>query len=1190
MKTFIRRMLTIIAGASFLLPAITTWAAITGSISGVVTDPSGAVIPGVTVVVANVLTNVKLNTVTDGKGFYSFPALDVSHYDVSVSQAGFSEFVEHGIAIDANSAVRVDVSLKVGSVNNVVTVQSAALQVETENTQMGEVIGEDQIVSIPLNGRSYIDLLALQPGVSPYQGTSKTGGAGLSETGVSGDLADGTQSVNGGRTGANGFMVNGGDAQEGVHNGAALIPNLDSIAEFRIITNNFNAEYGNYSGGQINVVTKSGTNRIHGGVFNFLRNTDLDAKNYYSPNRGVYIQNQFGGTVGGPLKKDKIFWFGDYQGTRQIIGANSSFNVPSAADRTGDLSDQADNLSGAVVGPNWATILSNKLGYPVTNGEPYFTPGCTSATCVFPNAQIPAGAIDPVATNTLKYIPLPTETLNGAPGFSTSSYNETLTDNKYGIRGDVNTGFGKAFAYFFQDKFNSVNPYSGSSVPGFSQGSLGNTLFGDLGLTTTFGKATVNDVRVVYTRVIATEGTIIGGKGVSLSSLGFVTPWGSNPVGGISNVDPANIAVPSFGFNGFSFGSSTSIQTEINNTIQFMDNWTRIIGTHSIQVGGEFHYDQINQRHPSTPNGAFSFDGTETGLDFADYLIGAVDGFSQQSFQILDTRDIYYGAYLQDSWRARPTLTINYGLRWEVSTPWYDATNKLEAFVPGEQSKAFPTSPVGQVEPLDPGIPRTLSPIAYHNFAPRIGFAYSPDASSGLLAKLTGGPGKTSIRAGYGIFFQGIEDATSFYESGDAPYGQNWDAPNPPLLDTPYVDRATGHFEGVKFPFQFPSKNVSPAHPFTNFNWAGVEPISGSEFYDIHNKTPYSQQIEFSVQREFGGATVASLSYVGTIGNHLLTGLESNPGNPALCLYLSDPANLAPGQSTCGPNGEENQYIEADGTVINTTRPYAGLDPLTGEFGFGSNAYYSSLAHSSYNALQASLKNQTKHGNFLIAYTYSKSLDNGSDVFDSTYVFNHSLSWALSSFDVRHNIATSYTINLPLEHWAGSNEFAKRIAGGWSLSGLSTFASGQPVQLSESDDHDLIGDSSFRYSSPTLTGQGASLSAGASKNPRKGLPYFNNDISGDSASYFTKNPLGVVGNASRRFFSGPGIDNYDMSLSKNTKIAEGSSLQFRAEAFNVFNHAQFNNPAGKVNSPSTFGLVTTARDPRIMQVALKLQF
>jgi hypothetical protein len=1176
-----KRVLILMASVFFLSTAAATWSqSMTGSISGVVTDSSGAVVPGVTVVATAESTHVQHATVTDSKGFYALPALSVDKYDVTSSHSGFRDFVERGVPIDANSAVRVDIQLVVGAVTSTVEVQSAALQVETESTQMGEVIGETQVVAMPLNGRSFIDLLALQPGVSPYQNASKTGGAGMSETGLSGDLSDGTQSVNGGRTGANGFMVNGGDAQEGVHNGAALIPNLDSIAEFRIITNNFDAQYGNYSGGQINVVTKAGSNQFHGDVFDFLRNTDLDAANYFDQGqRGVYIQNQFGGVFGGPIKRNKVFFFGDYQGTRQIIGDSTSVNVPSVADRTGDLTDQAANLTGSVVGPYWANILSQKLGYTVTNGEAYYAPGCTSATCVFPGAQIPTSAFDPVAKNilALNYIPAPNTTIDGIPSYVTSAFPETLTDNKYGIRGDLNTGFGKFFVYFFSDKFNSVNPYEGSSFPGFSQGNVGTTYMGDIGLTTTFGKATVNDARVVYLRNAGTEGSMLAGQGlgVTLSSLGFVTPWNSTPVGGIGNVDPNNIGVPQFGFNTFSFGTSTSIQTEINNTIQFLDNWTKVIGTHTFQAGGDFHYDQINQRHPSTPNGSFSFNGNETGVDFADFLIGALDSFSQQSFQILDTRDLYYGAYVQDSWRARPTLTINYGVRWEVSTPWYDATNKLEAFVPGEQSLAFPTSPEGQVEPLDPGIPRTLAPIKYHNFAPRIGFAWAP--AGGIF----GGAGKTSIRAGYGVFYQGIEDATSFYESGDAPYGQDWAAPVPELMDTPYVDRATGNFEGVKFPFIFPPKDVSPAHPFSNFNWAGVEPIGGSEFYEIHSTTPYSQQIEFSVQRQFGGAMVASVSYVGTIGNHLLTGLESDPGNPALCLTLMDPSNLAPGSPVCGPSLEDNTFTEADGTVIHSSRPYAAFDTRTGEDGFSSNAYYSSIAHSMYNSLQVSLKNQTRYGNFLIGYTYGKAMDDGSDVFDSTYVFNPRLGWALSAFNVKNDVTTSYTVNLPFDRWAGKGDFAQRIIGGWSLAGLTTFASGQPVQLSESDDHDLIGDFSFRFSMINhLPGDATNLYT--NRNPRSGQRYVNK-------SYFEKDALGQVGNASRRFFPGPGIDNYNMSLLKNTKITEATQLQFRFETFNTFNHAQFNNPGGNIDSGS-FGEVTTARDPRIMQAALKLIF
>ncbi len=368
--------------------ASSAWAAITGSISGVVTDPSGAVVSGVKITAMAVSTNLQSTAVTDSKGFYSFPALNVDFYNISVSQQGFRDYQQQAVKIDTNSAVRIDIKLQIGSLTNTVQVKSDALKVETESTQMGVVIQGSKITSVPLNGRSYIDLLALQPGVSPYTQDSTTSGVGA--TTLSGDQSNGTQSVNGGRVGSNGYMVNGADAEEGVHNGAAMIPNLDSIAQFRIITNNFNAEYGNYSGGQINVVTKSGTNDYHGDLFDFLRNTDLDAKNYFSPARGVFIQNQFGGVVGGPIRRDKVFWFADYQGTRQIIGATQNYPVPSNADRTGNLIDQASAFTSSTNGVNgssWASMLTSKLGYPVSQGEPYYTQGCTSsAQCVFPNA------------------------------------------------------------------------------------------------------------------------------------------------------------------------------------------------------------------------------------------------------------------------------------------------------------------------------------------------------------------------------------------------------------------------------------------------------------------------------------------------------------------------------------------------------------------------------------------------------------------------------------------------------------------------------------------------------------------------------------------------------------------------------------------------------------------------------------
>ena len=380
--------------------------------------------------------------------------------------------------LDVNSALLVDAMLELGERSETVTVNESAVQVETASTQLGDVITAANVAALPLNGRSYTDLLALQPGVLPATTiTSLTvQGLGQSVFSPSGDLNPGTLSINGQRESANGFMVNGADAEETGSMAAAIVPNLDSIAEFRILSSNFDAEYGKYTGGQINVITKSGTNQFHGDVFEFLRNTDLDARNYFSPTRGAFIQNQFGGTAGGPIVRNKVFFFSDYQGTRQIQGTDTGLiPVPSLQDRTGNLSDQASSLTGTVSGPYWANLLSQKLGYPVSAGEPYYTPGCNSPSqCVLPNATIPQTAWSAPALNLLKYIPAP-----NFPGnvFSTSAYNQILHDDKIGERVDANTRWGAMFGYYSLDNYTENNPYptaqGGANVPGFNASECG---------------------------------------------------------------------------------------------------------------------------------------------------------------------------------------------------------------------------------------------------------------------------------------------------------------------------------------------------------------------------------------------------------------------------------------------------------------------------------------------------------------------------------------------------------------------------------------------------------------------------------------------------------------------------------------------------------------------------------------------
>ncbi len=1163
-------------------------AGVGGSISGTVTDPSGAVISKATVTLTNTDTGIKRTVATDDKGFYSFLSMPIGHYDLEVQSADFKPYRRTGIVIDANSALTVDAALEIGARSDVVTVTENQVQVETTSTQLGEVITGTQMTAVPLNGRSFTDLLALQPGVAPVTSiTPETvQDVGASALSPSGDLNPGTVSINGQREFANSFIVNGSDTEEDVNMGAAIIPNLDSIAEFRILTSNFDAEYGEFSGGQINVVTKSGANAFHGDGFEFLRNTNLDARNYFSPTRGAFDQNQFGGTLGGPVKRDKIFFFGDYQGTRSTQGVDTGqIPVPSMEDRTGDLSDMAGsfvttNANGNVVpttvsGPYFASLLTQKLGYSVWAGEPYYTPGCSSSSCVLPDATIPQSAWSAPATNLLKYIPTP----NNANGtFSSSAYNQTLGDDKGGYRLDANTRWGLLSAYYFLDNWSQNNPYpvaqGGANVPGFNALYTGRAQLLNLSDTKTINATALNEFRFSFMRDANNLGQPVGGVGVSLASQGFVVGEGTP---GIVPLSPKTEGVESVGFNSFTIGTNTNELHQINNTFQWTDNFTKVLGTHTFKAGGEFHYDQVNVNAIAQFNGSFLFFGTETGSDFADFLLGIPSQYNQSQLQPFYGRNKYTGLYAQDSWRATRDLTLNYGLRWERIEAWYEKYNQIATFVPGEQSVAFPGAPPGIVYPTDPGVPRTLAPPGNLDFAPRLGLAYSPSVSGdGLLAKILGGPGKSSIRASYGMFYSAIEALTIGVMSANAPYGTTYTSPAPPLFSTPFITAANGQNLGQYFPVTLAPLNTSASHPDPNVDWSQFEPITGLPNYETTNRTPYTEEYMLSLERGFGANTVLSVNYVGTQGHRLLVLEEANPGNPSLCLFLSNPANLAPGQTPCGPFGEDSTYVTSTGQIYNGTR-----GPLGSEF--GSNANQATLGNSNYNALQVTLRHSGKRLNVLAGYTYSKSQDQSSNLGEAVNPLNPSLSKALSAFDVKNNFVVSYSYQLPLEHlFRASNRWTQ----GWEISGITHFSSGLPVTLVNYGDNSLLGSepngiNNYGIDEPDYLGGPLNLN----HNPRNGKPYFD-------ASQFTENALGTPGNAQRRFFYGPGMDNYDMALLKNVRLTESKALQFRLEAFNVFNHAQFFGPQavdGNIDS-LTFGQVISADAPRLVQLGAKFLF
>lgn len=1142
---------------------------------------SGAVIAGAEVTARNTETGIEQTVKSDSGGQYVFISLPPGHYDLRIQSSGFKGYQQKGVTIEVNAALRIDVRLQVGGIHEEMTVSSAAVRVETTNTQMGEVIGSTKMESLPLNGRSYTDLLALQPGVAPESSGEY---APLSP---SGNLNAGGLSVSGQRETANGFMVNGGNVNEGVSQTTSIVPNLDSIAEFRIITNNFDSEYGNYSGGQINAITKSGTNEFHGEAFEFLRNDDLDARNYFSDIRGAFKQNQFGGTFGGPVVHKKIFFFVDYQGTRLTQGQVAEVPVPSSTDLIGNLADASSALTGTVNGASWANTLSSELGYPVTNGENYYVPGCTDpSVCVFPNAIIPTSAIPAPSTALLKYVPAPNTTIAGQPYFETSAYNNVLRDDKGGIRVDGSSRFGQLSAYYFLDDYRQQCPYCSSSLPGFAVLNFGRAQMINLSDTTTQSATAVNEFRLHYMRFASFSGQPVGGVGPSLSSLGFVTGTSTD---GIVPIAPQYEGVPNTTFNNFAFGVNAYPQAQYNNTYQVLDNYSKVLGTHSLKFGANFHYDQVTQHTFGANNGSFGFDGSETGFDFADFLIGA-PGYYQQGQQApLHSRSRYYGLYAQDSWRVASALTLNYGLRWDVSTSWWEKNNQLETIIPGEQSIVFPGAPPGWVFPGDPNVPSTLAPTHYNNFAPRIGLAYSPSADTSILHLLFGSPGQTSIRAGYGLFYTAIEDLTDALEVGDPPYGLFYSSPSAPLFATPFVDRATGNSEGQRFPVVFPPANVSPSNPDPNVNWSQYLPISSSPGYWYRNRLPYSEHYELSFERQLGRNSLLNVSYVGTQSHRLLVLVEANPSLPAVCLSVSQPSQVAPGTATCGPFAETGTFTTVSGQSVVPRQPL-GAD-------FGSTGLYENIGNANYNALEVSARHRSGRLEFLAGYTYSKTIDQASGLGDQVNPFDPRLTKELAAFDLRNNFVFSYTYELPFDRLSS---WAPKLLGGWKLSGITRFSTGLPVTLLELDDNSLIG---TNCAGPNCNGIDVPNVIPGKLNftdPRTDQPYFN-------TSLFTSEQIGQLGNSRRRFFHGPGINNWDMALLKEFAVNERVRFEFRAEFFNAFNHTQFvatsgfgtpstgtcvaSAPGQSCSGPgSSFGIISTARDPRIGQVALKFVF
>ncbi len=641
------------------------------------------------------------------------------------------------------------------------------------------------------------------------------------------------------------------------------------------------------------------------------------------------------------------------------------------------------------------------------------------------------------------------------------------------------------------------------------------------------------------------------------------------------------------------------------------------------QFGVQYHYNQNEENLSNVANGNFFFGtglngGTsETGNDFVDFLLGAPSSFIQGQSYPSYGRNFYFGLFAQDSWRVKSNLTFNYGLRYDVSAPWHEKFNEIQTLIPGEQSVVIPGSPTGWVFPGDPGVPKTLAPTRWNKFAPRLGLAYSFGDHEGTLGKILGKPGTTSIRVGWGMFFTTFEGATDYNQIGDAPFG-NYTGQSSSTFAAPFTNRASGTSITNLFPAPPPVKGFSAKNPasgppydtlaefFTAFGTIGSSPAIFP-----HNQVPYAENYEVSIQRQVTPSDLVTVSYVGTQGHKLMTSMSANPGNPAACQAINT-AFGNPVTPVCAGGGENSIYLLPDNSsVLGTRAPFSGtVLPVGTSIGaspcapgangqacvlpngqtaiipFGNDSYFIAAAYSSYNSAQINWRHTAKRLQVLLGYTFSKSLDNSSGYGEQVNPINPRITRGLSAFDSTHNFVISYSYNLPFDKLDGP----KKLTNGWQISGITRFATGLPVTIVDNSDRSLLGTA---FGGPITLDVDTPNRVGPLNitDPRKTHGFY------FSSAAFGPAAIGQMGTASRRFFHGPGINNWDMALLKSTQLTERVNLQFRAELYNVFNHAQFLTPNGIITynsmdqpNPNNMGRVPGTTLGRVGQLSLKLNF
>ena len=1039
----------------------------TGTIAGTVLDPSGAAVQGARITATALATGLTREISSGIDGGFVFPLLPVGLYSISVEAQGFRRFEQKGIQVQADQATTVPISLAIGAATETVSVEANGELVETRTGTLSKVVTQQSIIELPLNGRNAASLVLLAPGTSDLTAGNARGSGDTQQTAT----YPGGQSIssNGARADDINYNLDGGSNQDHYTNVNNPFPNPDAVEEFSVQTNSYSAEYGRGAGAIVNVVTKSGTNQLHGSAFEFLRNGDLNARNFFASDHDLLKRNQFGGSLGGPVRKDRLFFFGTYQGTiLRNVSLGNTATVLTDAQRQGNFS-----------------ALTRPLIDPL-NKQP------------FPGNVIPAARIHPVSAKILKYIPASPR----ADAFINYDLPVRDTENQAMGRVDYNLSKQRFYGRYFYAGY-TRDPVIGSvNLMRSTRGFTDRDQSVSFSHTYTAKPTLLNSFIFSFNRI---NGTILSGA-----------PFGFPDVGiPIAASKPPEMVVSVSGYFSINTGHPGAFNRQ---NFHFADSLHWVKDRHEISVGGDLMKMQVDLINTFRQNGNFRFRGTSySGDPRSDFLLGAVDRFIQGGGEYAARRGTLGSLFFQDNYRVSSGLVLNLGIRWDPFHPYSDTLGRTECYRPGLLSKRFPNAPPGYLFEGDAGCPSGGSDPSYGQLGPRIGFAYN-----------AGGKSKTTIRGGFGVFYQPpfVEAYNNMVDSAPwSPQVQIFGVP----FDNPYA----------KYPNPFPAQ-FAPFVPPSNVQF--LIPPSLAVSYTPDWKPGRTMSWNLTVEHQLRSDLLFRVGYAGSKGTHL--GYNSDVNTP-----LPSPAPTADNESDRRPNQNFQEVVE----------DISGVNSI-------------------YNALQVSMEKRFSHGLTASAnYTFAKSIDEVSYLTDLCGVnvinpYNARAYRAVSDFNVPQRFVLNYLWQLP----SPKEGVMKALFGGWETAAIWNWQSGFPLNITSNDDRSLtaVGNDLAdeigprRYTSGSL---GARI-----------LQWFD-------TSAFTSAKLGTFGNVGRNILIGPGTFNIDFSAHKLFTIRERWRFQYRAEFFNVLNHTQLNNPdTGVIDG--IFGRITGARSPRILQMALKLIF